>query len=292
MDSSSPIGSPLLSPAKARQQAIQAKDWAYVNSWLTRQYGRKPVPHFERNEDTLRTLLALAAANDSADEEATLLHRARERGVRNFHAQEETEDKSKEELLDEVEFCLDESGARDLDDLAETKVALGALTTDTIDLSQSVIELTQEEFDAQDQLSHVEMLRGYLEKELATSKQRLEKLKSDKTYEIPSDLPSRTAEWVRGTKLLAAKIGEYHDRIASLERNKLGGPTIKELEQEEENVIRFKETVMMLEGRVRAFHDLPKNVEGARSQYKQLERELGQLTQQRDSMFGSLVGRK
>lgn len=291
MDSSSPVGSPLLSPAKARQQAIQAKDWAYVNSWLARRYSPKPVPHFERNEDTLRTLLALAAANETADEEATLLHRAREQGVRNFHAQEETEDKNKEELLDEVEFCLDESGARDLDDLAETKVTLGALTADTIDLAQSIIELTQEEFDAQDQVSNVGMLRGYLEKELATSKQRLERLNYDKAYEIPPDLPSLTAEWVRGAKVLAAKIGEYHDRIASLERNKLGGPTIKELELEEDEVIRFKESVMMLEGRVTAFHDLPKNVEGARSQYQQLERELGQLTQQRNRMFG-LVGRE
>lgn len=69
---------PLLSPAKARQAAIQAKDWAYVNSWLSRQYAPKPIPSFERNENTLRTLLALAVANDAADEEATLLH-AREK---------------------------------------------------------------------------------------------------------------------------------------------------------------------------------------------------------------------
>lgn len=289
MDPSSPIGSPLVSPAKARQHAIQAKDWAYVNSWLSRQYAPKPVPHFERNEDTLRILLALAAANDTADEEATLLHRAREEAVREFRAREDTEDKNKDELLDEVEYCLDENGTRDLDDLAETTTTLGALSTETTDLGQSIIELTKDEFDTQDQVSRVEMLRRYLEKELATLQEQLEKLRSDKAYEVPPDLPSLTAEWTKGTKLLAAKIGEYQDRIASMERNRPRGPTIQELMEEEENVIRIKETVMMLEGRVRAFHDLPKNIEGARSQYKQLELELGQLTQQRDRMFGSLV---
>jgi HAUS augmin-like complex subunit 1 len=120
------MDSPLLSPAKARQAAIQAKDWAYVNSWLNRQYSPNPVPNFERNEDTLRTLLALAAANDAADEEAALLHRAREEAIREFREREEAGDKQKKELLDELELCLGENGKRDLDDLAETTAVLGA----------------------------------------------------------------------------------------------------------------------------------------------------------------------
>ncbi|RJE27286.1 hypothetical protein PHISCL_00417 [Aspergillus sclerotialis] len=285
MDPSSPIGSPLLSPAKARQQAIQAKDWAYVNSWLSRRYAPKPVPNFERNEDTLRTLLALAAANDAADEEATLLHHAREEAIREFKSREDTGDRKKEELLDEVEYYLDDIGARNLDDLAETTATLGTLTAESIDIGQSIIELTKEEFDTQDQVSRVETLRKYLDKKLALLREQLENLESDKVYEIPPDLPSLTAEWTRETKLLTAKIGEYQDRITSLERNKAKGPTIEELIMEEENVIKLKETVKKLETRVRAFHDLPKNIEGARDQYKQLEWELDQFTRQRDSMF-------
>lgn len=291
MDPTSPIDSPLLSPAKARQQAVQAKDWAYVNSWLSRQYAPKPVPHFERNEDTLRTLLALAAANDTADEEATLLHRAREETVREYKAREDSEEEMKRVLLDEMEACLDENGSRDLDDLAETTAALGTLSAENTDLGQSIIELTKDEFDARGQVSRVEMLHKYLERELAALREELEILKSDKAYQTPTELPEMTSEWSRGTKQLIPKIDEYQDRTASLERTRTKGPTIEHLVAEEENIIGIKDTVAMQEARVRAFRDLPKDIEGATAQCKQLECELARLAQQRNSMLGSLERR-
>lgn len=290
MDPSPSIDGSLFSPSKARQAAIQAKDWAYVNSWLSRQYAPKPVPNFERNEDTLRTLLTLAAANDAADEEATLLHRAREEAVRGFKAQEDSKEKQKKELLDEVEICLDENGRRDLDDLAETAVILGSLSADTSDLAQSIIDLSMEEFEARDQISKVEALQRYLENELHTIREQLYELKSNKAYGTSSDLPALTAEWSRSTKLLATKVGEYEGRIASLERNRAKGPTIEELVAEEEDVNKIEETVQALEGRVRMFNGLPQDAQEAKLQYKQLERELDRLTQRRDSLFESLVG--
>lgn len=283
---------PLLSPAKARQAAIQAKDWAYVNSWLSRQYAPKSIPPFERNEDTLRTLLALAAANDAADEEATLLHRVREEAVEGFKAHEAAEDTQKKELLDEVEHCLDDNGTQNLEDLAETTAALGALSSETTDLGQSIIELTKEEFDTREQVSKVEMLQKYLERELAMLQEQLEMLKSDKAYDTPANLPALTAEWTRGTKLLTAKVGEYRDRIASLERNKSKGPTIEEVIAEEQTVVKIRDMVKTLEDRVRMFHDLPKDVPAARGQYKQLERELAQLIRERDSMFEKMADKK
>lgn len=288
----------LASPTKARQAAIQAKDWAYVNSWLSRQYAPKPVPHFERNEDTLRVLLTLAAANDAADEEASLQHRAREEAVQTFKLHEEFEAKDshqlqKKEILDEVEMCLDERGRNTLDDLADAAVTLGnTLSPTPEDLSQSIVELAAEEFDAQDQMAKVDMLHRYLQKELLRLQEDLEDLRSDKAYETPADTQSLTSEWVRGTKVLSTKVGEYQDRIASLERNQPRGPTIDQLMGEEESIIRLRETVKSLEGRVKAFHYLPTDVPGARARYKELERELGQLTRQRDTMFGNLVERR
>lgn len=283
---------PLLSPAKARQVAIQAKDWAYVNSWLSRQYAPKPVPPFERNEDTLRSLLALAAANDAADEEAALLHRAREEAIQGFKAREEAEETQKKEILDEVELCLDDNGKQNLEDLAETNTTLGALSTETTDLGQSIIELTKEEFDTREQVSRVEALRKYLERELATLQVQLKTLKSDQAYDTSADLPALTAEWTRNTKLLTAKVGEYQDRAASLERNKFRGLTIEDVIAEEKNVIKITEMVEALEGRIRTFHKLPKNLPEARDQYRQLNRELEQLIQRRDSMFEQTVDKK
>ncbi|KAK1147687.1 hypothetical protein N8T08_001032 [Aspergillus melleus] len=284
------MDSPLVSPAKARQAAIQAKDWAYVNSWLSRQYAPNPVPSFERNEDTLRTLLALAAANDTADEEAALIHHAREQTAHGFKRREDAEDKQKREILEEVELSLDDNGAQSLDDLAESAVALGTLSAETRDLGQSIIQLTREEFGIQEQLSKVETLHKYLERELETLREQLEELKSNKAYEIPPDLPALTTEWSRSTKMLNAKVAEYNDKIGSLERARNKGPTLDEVANEEKDVTKLMQTVQALEARVQAFHDLPKDIQGARAKYKELERELDRLTQRRDSMFGNLVG--
>lgn len=247
-------GSPLVSPTKARQAAIQAKDWAYVNSWLGRQYAPKPIPQFERNEETLRVLLTMAAANEAADEEASLKHRAREEAVRVHKAKEEAERKDvhkcqKKDILDEVEACLDDKGKRDLNDLADSAVVLGStLNPEPEELSLSIVELTAEDFDTQDQLFQVETLRLYLKRELARLQTDLEALKTEKAYETPADTQNLTTEWTRGTKMLATKIREYQDRIASLERNQPQGLTIEKLIAEEKSVVQLQETVKALEG--------------------------------------------
>ena len=86
----------IFSPSVARAAASTAKDWSYVDDWLRRKYaassssssassisgGAKAtakrsswttVPQFERNPETLKALLALAAANEAADETRVLL---------------------------------------------------------------------------------------------------------------------------------------------------------------------------------------------------------------------------
>lgn len=65
----------LFSPSKARQQQAQAKDWIFVDSWLSKKYHPKPVPSFERNEETLQALMTLVAFNERADEEQALVEK-------------------------------------------------------------------------------------------------------------------------------------------------------------------------------------------------------------------------
>ena len=284
----SPIDGSFFSPSKARQAAVQAKDWAYVNSWLSRRYSPNPVPNFEHNEDTLRTLLSLVAANEAADEEATLLHHAREEVIEAQKTREDAENnKQSKEILDELEFNLNENGSRDLDDLAESAVTLGALSMEPEDLGRSIVELTTEELGTKDQLAKVGALQKYLERELDAAREHLDTLKSSRAYATSSDLPALTAEWSRNTKLLGAKVDEYYDKIASLERNKVKGPTIEDLVAEEEAVKKAQETVQALKGRVRMVHDLPQDPREAKTKYMQLERELNQLRDRRNSLFSS-----
>jgi HAUS augmin-like complex subunit 1 len=130
----------------------------------------------------------------------------------------------------------------------------------------------------------------YLEKELEALRLQLEHLKNDNVYETPAELPGKTTEWIRGTKLLGAKVEEYQDRISALERSgNIQGPRIEELMVEEESVVRLRETVKMLEGRVKMFHGLPPNVHDAKVEYDRLYREFRTLVRKRDRIFENLV---
>lgn len=283
----------LISPTKARQAAIQAKDWAYVNSWLNRKYAPHPVPAFERNEDTLKTLLAIAAANDAADEEASLLHRAREEVVRALKGREKAEDVRKRDLLEDIETRLDSQGEEGLNDLAETVVLLGDSSTEITELAHAFIELTMDEFELANQVQHVQALQQYLDKEMVLVQEEIETLKTHTAYKTPSDLTTQTAEWTRNAKLLGTKIAEYRDKITSLQRSvSTDGPTIETVAEEERNVLRLKETVKQLESRIKSYRDLPPDLEDAKNEYKRLEKELGRLTRERDAFFDHAVARK
>jgi HAUS augmin-like complex subunit 1 len=280
---------PLISPSKARQVASQAKDWAYITSWLNRKYAPNHVPPFEHNDDTLKTLLALAAANDSADEEEALLQRAREEVLRGLKAQEKTGGHQLE-LLDDIESNLDDKGSKMLQDLSETAVILSTITPDTRALAQAILDVTLQEFDAAEQMRKIESLQTYLEKELDALRLQLEQLRIDNIYETPTELPVKTTEWVRGTKLLSTKIEEYQDRISAMERLcNIQGPRIEELMVEEETVVRLRETVKTLEGRVKMFYGLPPNVHDAKEEYERLDMEFQTLVRKRDRMFENLV---
>lgn len=50
-------------------------------------------------------------------------------------------------------------------------------------------------------------------------------------------------------------------------------------------MIQLSETVKRLERKAAAFHDLPRDLTGARAEYKRLERELNSLIQEWDRML-------
>lgn len=80
MDTLTP--SDLFSPSKARQQRAQAADWAQIDSWLSYKYSGRTVPTFERNDDTLKALRELAAANERADEEKLIQERVERQALK------------------------------------------------------------------------------------------------------------------------------------------------------------------------------------------------------------------
>ena len=74
------------SPSKAKQQRAQAQDWQHVDTWLASKFQGRSIPQFERNDDTLKALLALVAANEKADEERDLLWNVQKEALSELHA--------------------------------------------------------------------------------------------------------------------------------------------------------------------------------------------------------------
>lgn len=120
----------VFSPSAARQQSQLAKDWSYVDQWLTARYHPQPVPSFERNPDTLKALLALAAANETADEERALEKKVKEKALTELKKRdEEIAAEGEESVLTSIEEHLTPDGTRALNSIALLSVALGSTST-------------------------------------------------------------------------------------------------------------------------------------------------------------------
>ncbi|KAK3301506.1 uncharacterized protein B0H64DRAFT_471414 [Chaetomium fimeti] len=134
-----PPNAAIFSPSVARAAASAAKDWSYVDGWLQRKFPNGGPPPFERNADTLRVLLALASANETADEERTLIARLEAETLDQLRAHEEsasqkggdntnanTLDSAREAILAALEASLPREGQTAL-----TALAALALQTNT-----------------------------------------------------------------------------------------------------------------------------------------------------------------
>ena len=167
-----PPNAAIFSPSVARAAASAAKEWSYIDAWLQRKFPGRGPPPFERNPDTLRALLALASANEAADEERALIARLEAETLSQLRAHEHAQDQpqpshpddtattpppptlhsAREAILASLEASLTRDGQTALTSLAAlalqtntplpTPSALGAtlhaLTTETLTLSQTL----------------------------------------------------------------------------------------------------------------------------------------------------------
>jgi HAUS augmin-like complex subunit 1 len=283
---------PLISPSKARRDAEQARDWAYVTSWLAKKYAPQPVPRFERNEDVLQSLLALVTANDAADGELELLHRAREEELERYdESQINAVEDPIQGLLTEVEASLDEKGVNALRDLAEASLLVGALKTDSATLEARILEMEKDEFDAAGRLRCAEAVQAYLETEMAMLERETNSLREREDEGVTESLRQQTTQYSRDTKQVGMKLVEYKDRIAALERAKVAGPQLEDLKADEKEVLALQARVKGLEKQLADYQGLPPDLEAAREEYQRSQRELQGLTRRRDALFDESLAR-
>ncbi|PVI06999.1 hypothetical protein DM02DRAFT_667131 [Periconia macrospinosa] len=299
MDSLTPQD--LFSPSKARQQREQAADWAQIDSWLSYKYSGRTVPTFERNEETLKVLRELAAANERADEERMVLERVEREAARELEdVESKTSNTENEKLLEAIKHNLTPDGQESLHALATTAVILNTPTTDPETLAHALISHTQTSQTLTNNLAHVRTLQGYLKKQHALLREQLHTIQSDPAFATPPTLQRQTTEQIRQTKHLRAKIREHEDRLMALQNSGRAAVTpasrgVSSAEAiadmlEQQNVLDgMREKVEALEREVDMYKGLPADKEAARREVAKLEVELDLLRRRRDDLFANLV---
>lgn len=213
----------VFSPSAARQQSQLAKDWSYVDQWLITRHP-PPIPSFERNPDTLKALLALAAANETADEERALEKKVKEKALAELKKRDEEIaelGKTEESVLAELEENLTPDGTRALNSIALLSVALGSTSTSSQKLASNLIDLTKEEFSITQQTLRIDSLHKQLKRDLDLLREQLRRLEHGSEYKIPPELAGQVAEWTRTSRHLQHKTEDYEERIEALEVNSL-----------------------------------------------------------------------
>jgi HAUS augmin-like complex subunit 1 len=282
---------PLISPTKARRDAAEAQDWAYVSSWLTKKYAPQAVPRFERNAETLAAFIELIAANIAADRETRLVQQAKEDELRRYQKAKKQGNGISKEILTALEHALDEQGRHALNGLAEASLLLGVPSADPIAMGERIIALSREKFEHEAHLAKIAELHSQLEMEIATAERSTKDIESELEESVQEGIQQRTAQLNRETKQFTAKAAEYAERAAVLEKHKITCPDIETVKQQEQTVKQSQARVRALERQIAGFHNLPPDLEAARAELKRAQNELLDVRRERDEMFQRMVGR-
>ena len=281
--------SAIFSPSIARQQLATAKDWNFIDSWLSTKFNGK-TPPFERNNDTLKALLALAALNESADEERDLLARVESKALQDLQANTDADPNAG--ILSQLEKTLNREGEASLDALSSLSVLLNQPVADTENLARRIINLQVTSYNLDQASDRVSILEKHLNTELDRINNLIKDLESD-AYRCPPNVSKQTADYQRKTKALTAQLPDLKDRVASLSAaTGIPGTTIEDVKVEEHKFKDIMAKVTAREGEVKKYYGLPQDIDLARLELESLRVELRDLTRQRDSMFEGLVERE
>lgn len=273
----------LFSPSKARAQQAQAKDWAAVESWLSKRYGTKRPPPFEKNEETLQSLLALANLNDSADEHRSQLERVEKNVIQNLSKQPSGL------AHDVLQAMLSQADVDEcFETIAEIAVALNTPTADLLAIGKDLSQLISDEFEAKQRLMVVSAQVEALQAEQKLLTESLDELGS-KAFQTPSDTIENTAQWLKSTKHLKAKLAEYDERLAAIPHQRSPN-RLAQMQQKIAEVERHREALALLESQLKVLQTLPPDMRSARKKLEDARNNLQNLTAKRDQLFEALAG--
>ncbi|KJZ70410.1 hypothetical protein HIM_10214 [Hirsutella minnesotensis 3608] len=261
----------IFSPTVARIAASTARDWAYVDSWLASKFppSRSP-PFFERNQDTLKILLSLAAANEVADEERRLLalvdasalqglvHRDGDlspnpdSGDRALRLQ-----RIKADLLDLVHCALPKEGIDALNSLAKLAALRGAAFVDPEDLGRDILNLQGRKFELEHMSARLYALERHVLHETESAAGLSRRWRHDSFKPLPN-LAKQNLDLQRKIKLMSSQLDDLRERLRTKpDAIRVTHPTIEDVSREEQELLTLLSRKKKLEAQIATFGDLP-----------------------------------
>lgn len=304
----------IYSPSVARAAASTAKDWSYIDGWLRTKFRGQNVPPFERNADTLKALLALAAQNEAADEEREQLSRieaavlddvkaagaeadadARRRlhKTTDLDSQDGISESVADDIVSAVEHSLPKDGLVALDAMASMAIELGLPCPTPEELGCKFVELQARAYELEQATERVALLQKYLDRESSKADTFLQDLQGSE-FVPPPNLAKQNAELQSRVKAVAGQLPDLRNQAASLEAS-IGAPsllTVEEVRQDEQDYLVLLGRKKEMDARVKAFAGLPPDLEAARQELEALRSELRAATQRRDAGWEGLVERE
>jgi HAUS augmin-like complex subunit 1 len=301
-----PPDAAIFSPTVARLAASTAKDWNYVDAWLASKYNGRTVPQFERNQETLKALLALATLNETADENRHLVSKVDAIALQDINAARDArhgagdeDDQApidlaslKDEFYDALEDNLTTEGKTALDAMASSAGHLGVAYPEPATLARAMLDLQMRVFDLGQAAARVGTLQRLAESESASLDELLGDVRGDE-YRPPVDLARHNLDLQRKIKAMAKRLPEVQSKVASLARTVgVPDPTIQQVSEQEARYLESLDLRRRLEQQVSEFEGLPADVDRARQQLDRLRDELRTITERRDAVFEGLVERE
>lgn len=296
----------IFSPSVARIAASTARDWAHVESWLaSRLPPGRPLASFERNQDTLKALLALATANEAADEERQLLARAEASALQ---ALAEDRDRPptepapehyalrphllRRDLLTLVQQELPREGATALESLAKLAVQITAALAEPEHLGRDIASLQATLFELDQMTARLDSLDRHVQHEAEHVDSLLHTWQGD-CFRPPADSAKQNLDLQRKIKSMSTHLEGLRDRTTSkMASVNPSHPTIEHVSLEEKELLALFSRKKVLDAQVATFEGLPSDPIVARTELDALRRHLQILASRRDAAFEGLVERE
>ncbi|RCI11351.1 hypothetical protein L249_7469 [Ophiocordyceps polyrhachis-furcata BCC 54312] len=276
----------IFSPSVARIAASTARDWSYVDSWLASKLPPdRPIPAFERNQDTLKALLALALANEAADDERNHRARASELALRTLRRRQQQHKHDvpslRGDLLASVQRELPQDGKDALDALANLAVHSGAPLAAPQDLAHGFVRLQAELSETELIMSRLDLLRRHVDREAGLAADALHAWQSDRFKPLP-DAARQNLDLQRKTKAMHAQLVDLRDRAPVAAQ--ISHLTAGDAAREEQDLLDLLACSEKLEERINAFGRLPCDAGEAKAEIDSLRSQLHHLSLQLDAI--------